>query len=193
MKVSPSVTNVLVLETVGSVIVLEPMITTPELEIIVCPSGAVIVSGPDGEVELAGSSVNVSPSVMKVLSDDTIGNVTVSVPIMTTPELEMMVCPSGAVAVTGPDGWSEVELAGSSVNVSPSVTKVLSDETAGKVTVSDPIITTPELEMIVCPSGAVVVTGPDGRSEVELAGSSVKVSPSVTKVLSDDTVGRVTV
>lgn len=193
MKVSPSVTRVVSWETLGRVMVSEPMMTTPELEMMVCPSGAVVVSGPDGAVVLAGSSVNVSPSVTKVLSDNTIGKVTVSEPIITTPELEMIVCPSAPVVVSGPDGGSEVELGGSRVNVSPPIVKVLSDDTVGNVNVSEPMMTIPELEMMVCPSGAVVVTAPVGRDEAELGGSRVKVSPSVTKVLLDDTVGSVTV
>jgi hypothetical protein len=51
-----------------------------------------------------GSSVNVSPSVVRALLVATVGSVTVSLPMITTPELDTIVWPSGKVVVSGPEG-----------------------------------------------------------------------------------------
>ena len=46
------------------------------------------------------------------------------------------------------------------MKVSPSVVSTLLDETRGRVIVSEPMTTTPELEMTVWPSGSVKVVAP---------------------------------
>jgi hypothetical protein len=84
-----------------------PMIITPELEISVWPSGSVVVitvATPFvGLVEAAdGESVKVSPSVVRVVGKARVGKVTVFVPMMTTPELDTSVCPSGSTVVRAP-------------------------------------------------------------------------------------------
>jgi hypothetical protein len=79
-----------------------------------------------------------------------VGRLNESVPIMIIPEREMSVWPSGRVDViaAGLEVVGE-ERGGSMVNVSPSAVRVVGEVTVGSVTVSDPIITTPELEITV--------------------------------------------
>lgn len=109
--------------------------------------------------------------VVRVVGEVTTGRVTVLVPIMTTPELEIIVCPSGSVVVMGAelledviddelsDDSVDVVVDGVSVNVCPIVVSVVRDVADGSVIVLVPMTTTPELEIIVCPSGSVVVIG----------------------------------
>ena len=117
-----------------------------------------------------GVSVNVSPIVVTVVGAVTDGRVAVFVPMITTPEFEIIVCPSGNTVVMGP--WGVVELVvdpdelvgvlvieGVRTNVWPIVVIVVGEVTEGKVAVFVPIMTTPELEIIVWPSGKTVVRG----------------------------------
>lgn len=209
VNVSPSVVSVVRDETVGSVTGgLVPIITTPELDINVVPSdntvlialvGVLVVLG----LAVGGNSVKVSPSVTRVVADETVGSVTGGfVPIMTTPELDISVTPSGSVVVMALIGVLvvilELVIEGNSVKVSPSVIRVVAEETVGSVTGGFvPMITTPELDINVTPSGSVVVMTPIPDVVVIVAlepvvvGSRVKVSPSVTKVLSEVTLGSV--
>lgn len=82
--VSPSVViTVGLVRPVGTGIVSVPMMISPELDTIVLPSGSVDISGPVAcvlECELDGTSVNVRPSVVIVVGDDTLGSVTVPEP-----------------------------------------------------------------------------------------------------------------
>jgi hypothetical protein len=195
VKVSPSVVTVDgAVKPVGIVTVLEPMMRKPELDITVWPSGRVVVTSPGCElVADGGMSVNVSPSVVKIDSEETVGSVTVSLPIMRSPELEITVWPSGSIVVTCETLLGvvfEVKLGGKKVKVSPSVTSVLGVVTVGICIVSlPPIIMNPELETTVCPSGSIVVDGEMLLIEVELGGKNVKVSPSVMSVVGVVTLG----
>ena len=171
---------------------------------IVAPVGqlAYEVSGPIAALDVVvaaavagpvlGRSVSVSPSVVRTLGDVTVGKTTVSEPIIMMPGSEVKDWPSGNVetSIAG-DEVEEMVLAGCKVSVSPSVVKTLAEVTDGKITVSEPIIMTPDCEVNDWPSGNVEVS-PTG-AEVKDPGESVKVSPSVVSTLSEVTDGRVTV
>ena len=189
VKVSPSVVSVVGEVTLGRVRVFDPMMITPELEVNVWPSGRVVISSPGVVVLEVGDSVKVSPSVVSVVGDVTLGRVKVFDPTMITPELEVNVWPSGRVVISSPG--VVVPEVGDSVKVSPSVVNVVGEVTLGRVKVFDPTMITPELEVNVCPSGRVVISSPG--VVVPEVGDSVKVSPSVVSVVGDVTLGRVNV
>lgn len=202
MKISPSVVIVVGAVILGMVTVELPMMMIPELETIVWPSGKVVVdtSCEFVGIEVGGENVKVSPSVVMVVGAVILGRLIVELPIISTPELEIRVCPSGRVVVNpgGPDG--EVDVVdidgGRRVNVSPSVVSIDSDETVGSVTESVPIMRTPELEIIVLPSGPTIVVGEPPTFEAEKeeeGGKKVKVSPSVISVVGAVTTGIGTV
>lgn len=132
VNVSPSVVTVVgAVRPVGTVNVLDPTMIIPELEIIVCPSPRVVVRTA-GELIKGGERVKVAPSVTSVVGEVTVGSVMVLLPIMTMPELEVSVWPSGSVEIkTG----CELILEGDSVKVSPSVTSVVGEVTNGSVIV----------------------------------------------------------
>lgn len=159
MKVSPSVVKTVALvRPVGAVKVSDPIMMIPELDITVCPSGSVNVVGWSGSVvdwELVGKKVNVSPSVVTVNGVvRPVGAVKVSDPIMTTPELDMTVSPSGSVNVVGRPGGEvieELEDGGRNVKVSPSVmmTVGLVRPVGTDIVSVPPMIITPEEETTV--------------------------------------------
>lgn len=171
VKVCPSVTSVVGDVTVGRV--------------RTCPSGRVVVSppvipfilllaevDPVLDVDDDGNNVKVSPSVMTVVGAvRLLGRVTGGfVPMITTPELDIMVWPSDAMKVVAPFEDTVLdEDVGKRVKVSPSVVMVVGAvRLLGKVTGGFvPIITTPELEMIVWPSDAIKVVAPPGDDDDE--------------------------
>ena len=117
-------------------------------DVVVVDGGVVVTSW-------GGVKVNVSPPVVSVVGELTVGSVIGRlVPMITTPELEMTVCPSDRVQVvaTG-DDVIVVMVApeeGVRVNVSPPVVSVVGAVTVGRVIgVLVPMITTPELEITV--------------------------------------------
>jgi hypothetical protein len=200
VNVSPPVVRVVRDETEGRVIgVLVPMITTPELEITVWPSDLVhVVGAPPERPEVGGEGapdvgdkVNVSPPVVIVVREDTLGRVIgVLVPMITTPELEITVWPSDLVHVVGTALTGRPDV-GDKVNVSPPVVRVVKEDTVGRVIgVLVPIITTPELEITVWPSDLVHVVGTTLAGS-PAGGDKVNVSPPVVRVVREDTVGRV--
>lgn len=152
---SSVVTVVRLVRPVGAVKVSDPIMITPELDITVCPSGSVNVvgrSGGDVLCELDGRNVKVWPSVVTVVGlVRPVGAVKLSDPMIITPELEITVCPSGSVNVVGRSGGEVVwELGGRKVKVSPSVVSTVGlVRPVGTVTVSDPMMIRPELEITV--------------------------------------------
>jgi hypothetical protein len=143
--------------------------------------------------------VNVAPSVVTVVGVvRPVGTVNVSDPMMIIPDLEVIVWPLGRVEITTAGVElvivETIGLVGESIKVSPSVTSVVGEVTVGRVILLEPITMIPELEVIVWPSGRVVMRT-DGAEVAlamgELKGESVKVSPSVTSVVGEVTVGRV--
>jgi len=134
---------------------------------------------------VGGNNAKVSPSVVRVVGEEILGRVTVLVPMMRIPELEMTVCPSGSTVVNGETPLEEV-VDGKNVNVSPSVTRVVGSVTLGIVIVSlPPIIRSEERETTTCPSGSVQVVALPVRIEED--GNKVKVSPSVVNVVAAET------
>jgi len=124
---------------------------------------------------LGGSSVNVSPSVVRVVRLATAGKDIVLLP-MTVP---------GAADVESTSVVADdcVGNDGKKVKVCPSVVKVVGAVTEGReIVLLPPMIITRELEMIVCPSDPVYVVGssPPGA---DVIGWNVKVSPSVVIVV----------
>ena len=95
-----------------------------------------------------GDNVKVSPSVVSVVGEVTLGRVRVFDPTMITPELEVNVWPSGRVVISslGVVVLKVLE-AGSNVKVSLSVVNVVGEVTLGRVKVFDPTMITPELEV----------------------------------------------
>lgn len=161
-------------------------------DVVVVDGGVVVTS-------CGGVKVNVSPPVVSVVGEETVGSVIGGlVPMITTPELEMTVCPSGRVHVvaTGDDVIVDVVTPkeGVRVNVSPPVVSVVGVVTVGRVIgVLVPMITTPELEITVCPSDRVhvVAMGDDVMLVPPDGGVSVNVSPPVVRVVGVVTVGKV--
>lgn len=178
--------------------------------VMICPSGRVVVPppvmssgpvvvelGPRLEVKDGGKRVKVSPSVIRVVGAvKPVGRVMGGfVPIIMTPLLDMMVWPSDAVNVVATFGSEDVDNddEGNKVKVSPSVTRVVGEvRLVGSVIGGFvPMITTPELEMIVWPSGATKVVPETGDVELDVGDGvdRVNVSPSVVRVVT--AVGRV--
>ena len=165
VKTPPPVVTVVVPDSVigGPV----PIWTTPPLDTIVSPPGSVVVRmfvPPRAVVEevlLGGNNVKTAPPVEIVVVAVTLGRVMgVLVPICTTPELETTISPPDRVHIVAL-AWLCVDVVveiGDSVNVSPSVVRVVSDERVGRVMGAlVPICTTPELETTICPSERVQV------------------------------------
>lgn len=132
-------------------------------------------------VDETGNKVKVCPSVVMVIGDVTDGKVTVSPSASVVVSPPVIVIPPGTLLLVSDDKG------GTRVNVKPSVVKVVGDVTDGKVMVSPfgRVLVSPPL--IVMPLGAVLV------DLDEEGGTSVNVWPSVTKVVGDVTMGRVSV
>lgn len=106
MKVSPPKVPVVIAVRMGGMYPARVllMISSPDEEMTVCPSCSVMVRtvgvGAAAELALAGNSVKVCESVVNVLSAVRAGIVTVSLPMMRTPDEETTFCPSGSVVVS---------------------------------------------------------------------------------------------
>lgn len=170
VKVCPSVVSVVGLVTAGKDIVSLPITVLLELR----------------DVDDGGRKVNVWPSVVRVVAPVT---ETVFVPITITLELDIIVCPSVPVNVDGFSVETDARVVdgGENVKVWPSVVNVVGLDGAENVFV--PIMITPELDMIVCPSVPISVDGFSWLWLEDVGGSRVIVCPLVVRVVAELTGG----
>lgn len=193
VKVSPSVVTICgVVIPVGTERVFVPQMNNPEVKVTACPSGKVVVDSVT-ERDLVGKNVTVWPLVVRVDADDKLlGTVTVKLDQINDPELIVNVCSASPAVVSGKSISVPVDV-GTGVEVKPSVVSLLVALTLGRMTVSLPISTKPELDTTVTPLGTDVVCGTSvGCWPVTAAEVSVKVSPRVVSMVEVTMEGKVT-
>src|ERR1700761_3576365 len=175
--------------------VLPPPVLSTEVEIgVISASGGQVVyvgntpatSVDDVDVDgSCGGITKVSPSNVSVVKTVTLGSVRVFCPIITTPELEVIVCPSGRTVISTPRSVEVLLIPGGNKGVRVPAPSVDEDEVSNAV--SAPSVAEVEVEAVkAAPAPSVaeveVSNAVSAPSVAEVEVSNAVSAPSVAEV-----------